>query len=160
MSNTQMPQALRELYESGKPLPPFLAQLFSVSQVYENTPVVPPTKEQLLQYANEKQTAVLSAGVVINNIPVSTTTDGRVDLSGAVSLATLVPEHIFDWVTNEGSIQLTAQQIQQIGIAVGLWVQATYSTLGIVLQGVNNETITDRATIDTMFSQFALPITF
>lgn len=102
----------------------------------------------LVTYATAKQEAVMFGGCVINGVPVSTTVNGKVDMSGAVSLAQLVPDHVFQWVTNAGAISLTAVQIIAVGEAVGLWVQSTYSVLGQVLAGIAAGTITTMAQID------------
>jgi hypothetical protein len=115
----------------------------------EDDPAPPaPTKAELASCANMKHSTVLSGGVTINGVRVSTTAEGRVDMAGAVSLAQLVPDHVFDWVGATGAVQLTASQVIQIGTAVGLWVQSTYTVLGSVLADIESGTITTTAQID------------
>lgn len=110
------------------------------------TPVL--TKPQLVSYANIKQAAVMGGGITISGVPVSTTLEGKLDMAGAVTLAQLVPDHVFDWVTDAGPVSLTAAQVIAIGEAVGLFVQATYTTLGTVITGIIAGTITTTDQID------------
>lgn len=106
-------------------------------------------KVALSAYAEAKHTSVLNGGTTIAGVRISTDTGGRIDMAGAVSLAQLVPSHVFDWVGASGAIQLTATQVIQIGTAVALWVQSTYTTLGTVLASIQSGGITTPAQIDT-----------
>ena len=105
-------------------------------------------KAQLMAYANAKQGAIEVGGVTISGVPVSTTDGGRIELSGAVSLAQLVPDHVFDWVTPTGKVSLTASQVIGVGQAVGLWVQTTYTALGNVIDAIIAGSITTKDQID------------
>jgi hypothetical protein len=102
----------------------------------------------LLDYANAKYTAQMAGGVSIDGVWVSTTGGGRVDMLGAVSLAQLAPEHVFDWVNGATIIQLSAAQVIALGLAVGAWVQDNYTVLGAVRAGIAAENITTTAEID------------
>ena len=105
-------------------------------------------KADLIAHANQKHNEVLNGGVTISGVPVSTTTDGRVSVAGAVSLAQLVPNHVFDWVTDTGKISLDANTIIGLGQQVGLWVQTTYTALGNVMDEIETGAITSNADID------------
>ena len=121
-----------------------------------NTPPVPlegeALKASLRAYASGKHKAVLESGVTINGVIVSTDTRGCVDMAGAVALAQLVPSHVFDWVCTTGPVQLTAQQVIDLGTAVGLHIQGTYSKYGTVINQINGGTITTTEQIDGAFA--------
>lgn len=99
-------------------------------------------------YANAKYSAQMAGGVNIGGVWVSTTGNGRVDMLGAVSLAQLAPEHVFDWVNGATIIQLTAAQVIALGLAVGAWVQDNYTILGAVRADIALGNITTTAEID------------
>lgn len=103
------------------------------------------TQDQLIAYANTKQGAIMRGGVSVGGVPVDTSDSGRIDMAGAVTLAQLVPSHVFDWVTAVGPVSLTADQVIAAGQAVGLWVQSTFTTLGTVIAGI----VADPPTITT-----------
>jgi hypothetical protein len=73
-------------------------------------------------------------------------------MAGAVALAQLVPSHVFDWVCTTGPVQLTAQQVIDLGTAVGLHIQGTYSKYGTVINQINGGTITTTEQIDGAFA--------
>lgn len=105
-------------------------------------------KAGLATYANRRHEVLLNGGVTVNGIAITTNTNGRVNLSGAVSLAQLQPEMSFNWVLDTGPVALTAADIIAMGQTVGIWVQATYSALSAVLAAIHAGTITTTAEID------------
>jgi len=123
---------------------------FSLALSPEPEPVepLPPTQADLNDYANTKYAAQMAGGVNIGGVWVSTTGNGRVDMLGAVSLAQLAPEHVFDWVNGATIIQLTAAQVIALGLTVGAWVQDNYTILGAVRADIALGNITTTAEID------------
>lgn len=107
-----------------------------------------PSESQLLDYANAKYAAQMAGGVYVSGVWVNTTGGGRVEMLGAVSLAQLAPEHVFDWVNGSQTIQLSSAQVIALGLAVGQWVQDNYTVLGVVRADIASEDITSYAEID------------
>jgi hypothetical protein len=56
----------------------------------------------------------------------------------------------FNWVTDIGSVSLTAAQVQAMAVAVGVWVQALFTQLGSLVSQINGGTITTYAQIDAV----------
>lgn len=109
----------------------------------------PPTKAELIAYADAKLEAVQAGGCVINGVPVATTIKGLTFLNGAVSRAKENPAAMTHWVVDETlTVELTAEQTKAIGLAVGDWVQSTYNALASVYAAISSEEITAFAEID------------
>lgn len=110
----------------------------------------PPSQAALLAYLDDKHTKVLNGGVTINNILVTTDLAGRTNLTGAYNLVQSGALQSINWVTNDGPVTLTAQQISGIATAVGVWVQDTYTLLGDKMLEIKNGTITTKEEIDAI----------
>lgn len=107
-------------------------------------------KTLLMAYLDSKHTQVLNGGVSVNNILITTDLVGRTNLTGAYNLAQSGAVETFNWVTNDGPIALTKEQIIAIATAVGVWVQATYTLLGEKMLEIANGTITSKEEIDSI----------
>lgn len=108
----------------------------------------PPTEAELRAHADMRYSEQMDGGVFVGGVWVSTSINGRIDMTGAVSLAQLDPDHVFNWVNGATVLELTATQVIEIGKAVGLWVQANYTVLGQLRAEIDAGTITTFAEID------------
>lgn len=131
--------------------------LLTPSGAFAPAPAPAPTKGELLDRADAHFERVAAGGVTVNLaaegepalfVTVSTTLAGRVDLNGAVGLATANPDHVFDWVQAGGSLQLTADQMIRLGQLVALWGQSVYSALGAIRSQIESGQITTIAQLD------------
>jgi len=120
--------------------------------------VVPvPTAAQLSAYASAKQSTVAAGGISVNvaasgapqMVEVASDAAGCLNMSGAVQLASINPAQTFNWINANGSVvSLNATQILAMGVALGTFVQSTYTALGAVLAAIAAATITTTAQID------------
>lgn len=114
------------------------------------------TPTQLAAYASVKQATVARGGISVNvaasgspeMVEIATDPDGCLNLSGAVQLASINPAQTFNWVQASGVVSLNATQILAMGVALGTFVQATYTALGAVLAEIAAATVTTQAQID------------
>lgn len=110
----------------------------------------PPSQNTLLAYLDALHTKVLNGGVTINGVAITTDLAGRTNLTGAYNLVQAGALQSVNWVTDSGPITLTAQQLSGIAVAVGLWVQETYTLLGQKMQEIQNGTLTTKEQVDAI----------
>lgn len=113
-------------------------------------PPPPPSKEDLIAYAAGKRWAVETSGIVVNGTVVRTDEKSQAKIAGAVQLLDADPTLTqVDWEAQPGQwVALDAASLRAVGIAVGRHVQAAFSTLRLVQEGIQSETITTYAQID------------
>jgi len=135
----------------------------NIGDQYANGVVTPapapaPTAAELLAYAESHRDRVAARGVAVDLategqpplvIHAATDVQGLIALNGAVSLAALAPAHVFDWAETSGPVQITAAQVRALGVAVGLYIQQTYTVLGALAAAIAAGTVTTRAQIET-----------
>lgn len=116
----------------------------------------PPTRAQLLAYANAKQQKIAAGGTQVNigtsaapqMVEASTDALSLAWLNGAAALASGNAAATFSWSTSAGAITLTSAQVLTIYSAVQSFIQATFATGGPVVNAINAGTITTTAQID------------
>jgi hypothetical protein len=112
-------------------------------------------KPQLLAYANQKQTAIMTGGTTValaGGISVKCTTDpdSFTLLQGATTIAQGNANATFNWVPSTGTpITLTSAQMIAMFTAVSTFVQSTFTQLAAVINAINAGTITTTAQVDT-----------
>jgi hypothetical protein len=111
--------------------------------------------EELIEYANIVQWKKALAGVMIpvgdSVIVVPTDTTALALLSGAVARAEKPnpPEYI-SWQAGPTTfVNLTPAQVVAIGVAVADFMQATFDTLQVVINGILSGAITSKEQIDS-----------
>lgn len=116
-----------------------------------------PTKTQLAAYASAKQAKIASGGLSVNvaasgaaaeTALADTDVSGRLNLSGLVQLATINSSFTTVWVQSTGNLTLSASQVIDLGMAVGMFVEASYQTLASVLADITSGKLTTTAAVD------------
>ena len=119
-------------------------------------PAPAPSIAQLIAYAGAKQQRIATGGTQVNigasaapqMVEASTDALSLAWLNGAAALASGNAAATFSWSTSGGSVTLTSAQVLTIYSAVQSFIQASFATLGAVVNAINAGTITTTAQID------------
>lgn len=127
-----------------------VANITAPSVISGGTTVSSKTGTTIVMSAPATGAGVGASDVIQLSVPVycSTDPDSKANLAGLFLLAQINPSMTVEWVTGMDSETLTGPQISQMAILVGLFVQATFTTLATVLDGIAALTITTKAEID------------
>lgn len=116
-------------------------------------------KAALVSYANAAQWAKAEGGLEVDlgsglSMLFPTDAVSRGLLNGAVARAQAPsPPDTFRWQTGPSTFQvLSASQVVLAGVAVADYVQATFDTLALVVEEIDDGTITTEAEIDAAFA--------
>jgi hypothetical protein len=114
-----------------------IVEIVDGAPVLANPPAPPPpTKDELLAYAAQKQQAVMDGGLTVNiavagqpAIAVQCTTKEKylMLLNGAVQRSGLNSAAVLNWEQRDGSVvTLNAAETQALGLAVANWLQSIF----------------------------------
>lgn len=127
-----------------------LGWLYADGELFAPSPPAPPGKAVLLDYAADKRWQVEKGGVDVGGAQIRTDEKSQNRISGAALLALSDADlETIDWEAQPGIwIEVSAETMKAIGIAVGRHVQACFSTLMAVQAGIEAGTITTTEQID------------
>jgi hypothetical protein len=112
----------------------------------------------LVGYAQSIQQKIAAGGITVNvgtsgspvSVNVATDPASLTLLQGATMMAQANSSASFQWVQSSGvSVTLTATQITALFTAVSAFIQATFTALTVVINGINDGSITTTAQVDS-----------
>lgn len=152
---TLSPDGCKAVWPDGEFDAPEGCTLALTSGAAPNAPE-PPTKEQLLAYAEWKRGAIAAGGISVNVAPagaapqlceIGTDTAGLAFLANAVQLTATAPGTSYEWDQSE-PVTITGAQVLQIQQAVGLFNQQLFTQKATIRSAINAGTITTYAQVD------------
>ncbi len=132
----------------------------TVARLAVIAPLPPPTAAELVAYAAQRRWEIETGGIVVGGAAIRTDERSQGKIVGAVSLLDKDTSLLaVDWEAMPGEwVSLDRPTMAAIGVAVGLHVQACFSTLRTIHTAIKADppTITTRAEIDTAFAAAGL----
>ncbi|WP_066920183.1 DUF4376 domain-containing protein [Methylobacterium sp. CCH5-D2] len=116
----------------------------------------PQTKAALAAYANAAQERAQDGGVTFQGVLVKTNEKSRGLINGAYNLSQAEPDNVLDFKAVTGWADMSAAAIQAVALAVGKWVQATFTCLRRTEAAIEAGSITTYAQIDARFAALSL----
>lgn len=105
--------------------------------------IVSKTKEQQEAEIAERRWKEETRGITIGGVSINTERDSQNLVNGAVVSSMLDPSYVCNWKTPTGWVQLDADTLRAVGLAVRAHVQACFDREGVLVAAVMNNTYTE-----------------
>jgi hypothetical protein len=114
------------------------------------TPVITPTKTDLIAHAQIKRAAVVDAGCVVAGVPIWTDSAAQASLTGAVVASQVIgAAFAAKWKGRDGNFYpMTATTMVQLAMGAMTFVNTAFGVESAVKDAVNTGTITTLSQID------------
>lgn len=96
-------------------------------EIAEPTPPPPPTEADLIAYAADARWRKETGGITVGGVPIATDRESQAMLTGAHAYVQANPTATIKWKSEAGFVELTAEQITALALAVGAHVQACFA---------------------------------
>lgn len=114
--------------------------------------VAAPSKAELTAYAAQRRWEIETGGIDVAGQTVDTSRESQAMIAGADALAQADPEETVDYKTTTGWIELDAETMHTIALAVGRHVRSLFHTERQVCEAIEAGEITTSEQVDAAFA--------